>query len=62
MGDGHIHGFEALSSGPSGDVFESPEMLFSFAEETDHIIELERLCRSRAIRARNRSSRDRSCS
>ncbi|MEO8504863.1 MAG: GGDEF domain-containing phosphodiesterase [Acidobacteriota bacterium] len=50
MGDGHIHGFEALSSGPSGDVFESPEMLFSFAEETDHIIELERLCRSRAIR------------
>lgn len=49
MGDGHIHGFEALSSGPPGDVFESPEMLFSFAEETDHIVELERLCRSRAI-------------
>jgi len=50
LGDGHIHGYEALSSGPAGDVFESPEMLFSFAEETDHIVELERLCRIRAIR------------
>ena len=50
LGDGHIHGFEALTSGPAGDVFESPEMLFSFAEETDHIVELERLCRVRAIR------------
>jgi len=48
--DGGVHGFEALSAGPRGDIFESPEMLFSFAEETDQIVELERLCRSSAIR------------
>lgn len=48
--DGWIHGFEALSAGPAGDVFENPELLFSFAEETDQIVELERLCRSTAIR------------
>lgn len=50
LADGTVHGFEALSSGPPGDIFESPEMLFSFAEETDQIVELERLCRSTAIR------------
>ena len=48
--DGYIHGFEALSAGPAGDVFENPEVLFSFAEETDQIVELERLCRQNAIR------------
>jgi len=48
--DGFIHGFEALSAGPAGDVFENPEVLFSFAEETDQIVELERLCRQSAIR------------
>jgi EAL domain-containing protein (putative c-di-GMP-specific phosphodiesterase class I)/GGDEF domain-containing protein len=48
--DGLIHGFEALSAGPAGDVFENPEVLFSFAEETDQIVELERLCRQNAIR------------
>ncbi|HVT59707.1 MAG TPA: EAL domain-containing protein [Thermoanaerobaculia bacterium] len=48
--DGLIHGFEALSSGPSGDIFHNPEMLFSFAEETEQIVELERLCRQQAIR------------
>jgi EAL domain-containing protein (putative c-di-GMP-specific phosphodiesterase class I)/GGDEF domain-containing protein len=50
LDDGVIHGFEALSSGPSGDIFENPEMLFSFAEETEQIVELERLCRQQAIR------------
>ena len=50
LDDGVIHGFEALSSGPSGDIFENPEMLFSFAEETEQIVELERLCRLHAIR------------
>jgi EAL domain-containing protein (putative c-di-GMP-specific phosphodiesterase class I)/GGDEF domain-containing protein len=50
LGDGLIHGFEALSSGPSGDIFENPEMLFTFAEETEQIVELERLCRLQAIR------------
>ncbi len=50
LDDGHIHGFEALSSGPSGDIFENPEMMFAFAEETEQIVELERLCRLQAIR------------
>lgn len=50
LADRGVHGYEALSSGPPGDVFENPEMLFSFAEETDHIVELERLCRIQAVR------------
>jgi EAL domain-containing protein (putative c-di-GMP-specific phosphodiesterase class I)/GGDEF domain-containing protein len=50
LDDGLIHGFEALSSGPPGDIFENPEMLFAFAEETEQIVELERLCRLQAIR------------
>jgi EAL domain-containing protein (putative c-di-GMP-specific phosphodiesterase class I) len=50
LDDGEIHGFEALSSGPAGDVFENPEKLFSFAEETEQVVELERLCRLQAIR------------
>jgi EAL domain-containing protein (putative c-di-GMP-specific phosphodiesterase class I)/GGDEF domain-containing protein len=50
LDDGEIHGFEALSAGPSGDIFENPEMMFSFAEETEQIVELERLCRMQAIR------------
>lgn len=48
--DGGVHGFEALSCGPPGGVFENPEMLFAFAEETDHIVELERICRFESIR------------
>ena len=44
------HGHEALSSAPPGSVFESAETLFSFAEETDVIGELERLCCVEAIR------------
>ncbi len=48
--DRGVHGYEALSSGPAGDVFANPEMLFSFAEETDHIVDLERLCRLEAVR------------
>jgi len=50
LGDGEIHGFEALSSGPAGDIFENPEKLFSFAEDTEQVVELERLCRQQAIR------------
>ncbi len=50
LADGVVHGFEALSCGPAGSLFESPEVLFSFAEETDHIIDLERLCRLESIR------------
>ncbi|MCB1033049.1 MAG: EAL domain-containing protein [Acidobacteria bacterium] len=47
--DGEVHGFEALTCGPPGSIFESPEMLFSFAEGTDHITELERICRLKSV-------------
>jgi len=47
--DATVHGFEALTCGPSGSLFESPEMLFAFAEETDEIHELERICRMKSV-------------
>jgi EAL domain-containing protein (putative c-di-GMP-specific phosphodiesterase class I)/GGDEF domain-containing protein len=47
--DGVVHGFEALTCGPPGSIFESPEMLFAFAEETDEIHELERICRMKSV-------------
>lgn len=52
--DGRIHGFEALSAGPEGDIFESTEMMFSFAEGTDQILDLERLCRAESLRGASR--------
>lgn len=48
--DGAIHGYEALSRGPVGDVFESAEVLFAFAERTHLMRELERICRGEALR------------
>jgi len=53
---GQIFGYEALTRGPQGTEFESAEALFSFAEQTDLIIDLERMCRRRAlqmVRSRN---------
>jgi EAL domain-containing protein (putative c-di-GMP-specific phosphodiesterase class I)/GGDEF domain-containing protein len=50
---GQIHGFEALSSPPPTKIFENPEVLFAFAEETEGIIDLERLCRRQAIGRRH---------
>ncbi len=47
---GSIYGLEALSQPPDGSPFESPDMLFSFAEEADRILELDRLCRQEAMR------------
>lgn len=48
--DDSIFGFEALSCGPRGDLFADPEMLFSFAEKTDQIVALERMCRVESVR------------
>jgi len=51
-----IYGHEALTRGPSDSAFESPELLFQFAEDHDATWELEQLCiRSAAQRysARN---------
>jgi EAL domain-containing protein (putative c-di-GMP-specific phosphodiesterase class I)/GGDEF domain-containing protein len=50
LGDGSVFGFEALSCGPQGHLFENPEMLFSYAEKTDQILELERFCRLESVR------------
>jgi len=57
LGDGSVFGYEALSCGPDGDVFQNPEMLFSFAEETDQIVDLERLCRGESVRGSTRLPR-----
>ena len=50
LADESTYGFEALSCGPEGGLFESPEVLFSFAEKTDQLLELERLCRTEGVR------------
>jgi len=57
LGDGSVFGYEALSCGPDGDVFQNPEMLFSFAEQTDQILDLERLCRGESVRGSTRLPR-----
>ncbi len=49
LAHGGAHGYEALSSAPSLEIFENPEVLFSFAEESDGIVDLERLCRRQAL-------------
>lgn len=49
LADGVVLGFEALAGPPPTASFESPEMLFSFAEETDRILDLERLCQGEAL-------------
>jgi EAL domain-containing protein (putative c-di-GMP-specific phosphodiesterase class I)/GGDEF domain-containing protein len=59
LGDRRIFGFEALSGGPAGHLFENSEMLFSFAEKTDQIRELERLCRLQSLRGATQLSRGR---
>lgn len=47
--DGTIFGYEALSRGPKGSPMESPLMLFGVADKTNLSIELDRLCRKKAI-------------
>ncbi len=44
-----IIGFEALSRGPGQGEFERPDKLFKVAYESDLLIELERLCRKKAL-------------
>lgn len=49
MEAGAVHGVEALSGASDAETFENPEMLFSFAEESESIVDLERLCRRLAL-------------
>jgi EAL domain-containing protein (putative c-di-GMP-specific phosphodiesterase class I) len=46
-----ILGYEALTRGPEESGFEDPELLFSYAENTNLILELERLCRRNALKS-----------
>ncbi|MFH1262617.1 MAG: GGDEF domain-containing phosphodiesterase [Pseudomonadota bacterium] len=47
--DGEVTGYEALSRGPKNSEIEAPIILFTLAEETGLVFELDRLCRKRAI-------------
>jgi EAL domain-containing protein (putative c-di-GMP-specific phosphodiesterase class I) len=47
---GKTMGFEALSRGPEGSVFQSPLDLFATAEEGNLAFELDRLCRQKALK------------
>ena len=49
LGRRSIHGFEALAAAPDKNIFENPETLFAFAEQSDGIVDLERLCRRQAL-------------
>lgn len=49
LSSGAVHGVEALSAAPHAGTFENPEMLFAFAEQSDVIVDLERLCRNLAV-------------
>jgi EAL domain-containing protein (putative c-di-GMP-specific phosphodiesterase class I) len=46
---GRVLGYEALSRAPRGSGFESADALFALAAENDLVIELDRLCRKRAL-------------
>jgi diguanylate cyclase (GGDEF)-like protein len=49
LSDGSVFAWEALARGPAGSTFETPPMLFGFAEEHDLVFPLERACRAAAI-------------
>jgi EAL domain-containing protein (putative c-di-GMP-specific phosphodiesterase class I) len=44
-----VLGYEALSRGPAGSVYQMPLRLFEMAEEVDLVFELDRKCRRRAL-------------
>jgi EAL domain-containing protein (putative c-di-GMP-specific phosphodiesterase class I) len=50
LGNLEVLGYEALSRGPEDSPFEGTELLFSFAESTNMLLDLERLCRKNALR------------
>jgi EAL domain-containing protein (putative c-di-GMP-specific phosphodiesterase class I) len=46
-----VLGYEALTRGPAGSVYQMPMRLFEMAEEADLVFELDRKCRRRALRS-----------
>ena len=58
-----VLGYEALSRGPAGSVYQMPLRLFEMAEEADLVFELDRKCRRRALASAAAAARAaRSCS
>lgn len=51
LSDFSVIGYEALSRGPEGGEFERPDKLFKVAYDEDLVLQLERLCRKKAITA-----------
>lgn len=49
--DGSVFGYEALSRGPAGTVFQSPSLLIEYAEKKNLMFELEYLFRHAALQA-----------
>ena len=54
MQEGTIMGFEALSRGPRGSGLEGPDALFKAADDHNLKVELDRLCRKRALMSSSR--------
>jgi EAL domain-containing protein (putative c-di-GMP-specific phosphodiesterase class I) len=51
--DRTVIGYEALSRGPAGSVYQMPRRLFEMAERADLVFELDRKCRRRALASAN---------
>jgi len=51
LSDLSVIGYEALSRGPEGGEFERPDKLFKVAYDADLVMQLERICRKKAIEA-----------
>jgi EAL domain-containing protein (putative c-di-GMP-specific phosphodiesterase class I) len=51
--DRTVIGYEALSRGPAGSVYQNPIPLFKMAEDADLVFELDRKCRRRALASAN---------
>ena len=48
---GHMMGYEGLTRGPKGSIFEFPLSMFSIAKDVGLIFELDRICRRKALSA-----------
>jgi len=46
---GNVVGYEWLSRGPEGSIYENPVLLFELAEKLDLLEELDMLCREKTI-------------
>ncbi len=51
---GTVVGYEALSRGPRGSRYEAPDNLFSASRRSNLLFSLERVCRRKALLAKNR--------